>query len=210
MFLAGAAAPLVLLGGLLADGVTRAGYAPIRHGVSQLTLGDRGGTARLLFVVCGALLTMAALTGARRRRYGPRWQWRLLVLTGAGLMLAGLFPTDPALGYPPGALDGVSMSGVVHQVGGTMLFGGVTAAAVVAGRSARRRGERRWATVCFTVACATAGLACAAGVVFRLMQRDIVGRGPAGLLELLSMGCGLCWVAGVMVHDPSPQARIPG
>ncbi|MDR7277597.1 DUF998 domain-containing protein [Catenuloplanes atrovinosus] len=201
---------MLLLVGLLWGGATRDGYDQVRHGVSQLTSGDGNVLIRLLFAVCGVLLLVAVLIAGRRPMPGPVWQWRLLGVVAAGLIVAGVFPTDPALGYPPAASEAITVAGAVHQVGGTMLFAGMIAAAVVAGRDARRRGRFRWAAVCVAVAWAVAGLAVAAGIVFRLVQRDIIGTGPAGLLELLSMACGLCWVSAAMLRDRSSWAYADG
>ncbi|MDR7276013.1 DUF998 domain-containing protein [Catenuloplanes atrovinosus] len=210
IFVCGAVCPLLLLAGLCWAGATRDDYDQMRHGVSQLTLGDGGMMIRLLFAICGALLLAAVLMTGRRPVSGPVWQWRLLGVVAVGLVVAGVFPTDPALGYPPGAPEAISAAGAAHQVGGTMLFVGTIAAAVVAARNARRHGRLRWATVCVVVAWAVTGLAVAAGVVFRLMQRDVIGTGPAGLLELLSMACGLCWVSAAMLRDRSSWAYADG
>ncbi|GAB7037735.1 MULTISPECIES: DUF998 domain-containing protein [Catenuloplanes] len=205
VLLCGAVSPVLLIVGLLWDGATRDGYDQVRHGVSQLTSGDGGVVARLLFVSCGALLLAAVLIGSRSPRSALRWQRRLLGLVAVGLVIAGLFPTDPALGYPPGARDAVSVAGALHQAGGTTLFAGVVAAAVVAGRDARRHGRSRWAAACLLTAWAVAVLAVTAGVVFRAVQRGVIGSGPAGLLELASMTCALCWVTAAVLRDrPAP------
>jgi hypothetical protein len=51
--------------------------------------------------------------------------------------VAGLVPTDPALGYPPGQPTGVTTGGLIHQVAGFALFAGLSAAAFVLARRLR-------------------------------------------------------------------------
>lgn len=196
LLVCGVAGPLLLLVVLLVDGATRSGYSPWRNGVSQLVLGDRGWLARLTFVVCGLLLFAFSVGVARTIRSGPGATWgsRLLGAVAGGLVIAGVFPTDPALGYPPGAAERASVAGGVHQVGGTLLFVGLIGAGIVFGRRFARESDRAWAVYSITTGALVAGSALAAGIVYRLIQKEILSAGPAGLLELVSFLLGFTWI----------------
>ncbi|WP_086668944.1 DUF998 domain-containing protein [Lentzea kentuckyensis] len=89
---------------LWADGATRTGYSLWHHGASQLGTGDRAWLQTANFVLGGLLLAAFAFGLRRTSKSGPGATWgpRLLATAAAGLVLAGLVPTDPALGYPPG------------------------------------------------------------------------------------------------------------
>ena len=100
----GAVGPPLFIVAFLVEGATRAGYSPLRHPVSSLSIGDYGWTQRLNFVVTGLLIIAFAL-GLRPalRRYGAGiWAPLLVGLVGLGLIGAGVFVADPLSGYPPG------------------------------------------------------------------------------------------------------------
>jgi hypothetical protein len=190
----GIAAGPILLGATLLDGATRAGYDPFRHGVSQLTSGERGWLARAAFVACGILIAVFARGAERAGDPGGTWGPRLLGATAAGLVLAGLFPTDPALGYPPHEAEGTSLAGAIHQLGGFLLFGGLIGAAFSSGRHFARSSRPRWAAYSITTGTLVTTTALAAGVIYRLVQEEVLTTGPAGLLELISIALAFAWV----------------
>ena len=197
------AGPLLLLAVVL-DGSTRPGYDPWRHGVSQLVLGDRGWLARSAFVLCGLLL-LAFASGVHRlvpTRAGADWRLRMLVAVAVGSVIAGAVPTDPALGYPPGATEeaGISLAGAIHQVGGTLLFVGLIGGAVVGARRFARSGRQGWAVYSIVTGVLVAATALSAGIVYRLVDRGVISTGPAGFLELTSMVLGFAWTALLARH----------
>lgn len=194
---AGVLVPVVLW----IDGATRSGYSLWHHGASQLGTGDRAWLQTANFVL-GGLLLAAFATGLRRvlhRGHGATWGPILLATAAAGLVVAGLVPTDPALGYPPGQPTGVTASGIVHQVAGFALFAGLSAAAFVL---ARRLGQesRSWAVYSRLSGTLIIVFAFAAGIAYRLDVQDVWRPAPAGLLEHLSLLAGFCWIVAVAVH----------
>ena len=97
---AGAMLPTVLW----IDGATRPGYSLWHHGASQLGLGERAGLQTGNFVLAGILVVGFSI-GVRRvlqSGRGATWGPTLLAAAGIGLVVAGIVPTNPALGYPPG------------------------------------------------------------------------------------------------------------
>src|SRR5258706_341472 len=64
-----------------------------------------------------------------------KWIPRLLCLFGVGLVIAGLFLTDPTPGYPPGLpAASFTLHGAVHQIGSLLAFGSLLIVCFVAAR----------------------------------------------------------------------------
>src|SRR5712692_3684073 len=100
----GAVGPLLFILVFLLEGATRPGYSVWRNYVSSLSLSDQGWMQIANFLVCG-LLTLCFAVGLRqvlRQGKGSVWGPILLGVFSLGLIVAGLFVTDPNLGYPPG------------------------------------------------------------------------------------------------------------
>ncbi|WP_440106083.1 DUF998 domain-containing protein [Streptosporangium sp. H16] len=216
----GVAAGVLVPALLWADGATRPGYSLWHHGASQLGTGERAWLQTINFVLGGLLLAAfaAGVRRALRSGRGATWGPILLAATAAGLVVAGLVPTDPALGYPPGQPHVVTTAGVVHQVAGFLLFAGLSGAAyVLAGRLGQT--SRRWVVYSRLSGTIIIVFAFAAGIAYRLDTLDVWRPAPAGLLEHLSLLAGFCWAAALAVHllrrhaggphtsTPSPAAR---
>src|SRR5436309_11761276 len=100
----GAIGPLLFVVVLLIEGATRPGYSAWHNYGSSLSLGDQGWMQITNFIVCG-LLTLGFAIGLRqvfRTGRSPVWGLMLLGVFAVGLIVAGVFVTDPSLGYPPG------------------------------------------------------------------------------------------------------------
>ena len=102
---------------------TRSGYNIRQNAISQLSLGDLGWIQITSFLLTG-LLAVACAIGVRRMLKGQRggtWGALLIGTFGLGLIVAGIFPPDPAFGFPPGSPAGpaASMSGhaSLHALG---------------------------------------------------------------------------------------------
>ena len=112
----GVVAGPVFLGIWAVQALTREGFDPGRHPVSLLALGDGGWVQIANFVVTGGL----CLAAAYGLRGDDRWLARFVGVFGVGLVLAGVFVTDPGAGFPEGAPDGrgtLSWHGVLHEIG---------------------------------------------------------------------------------------------
>ena len=101
---------------------TREGFRPIYHPMSLLSLGDSGWVQIANFILTGMLVIGGGIGLGRALEPGrlTRWGTTLIVLMGIGLVVAGVFVTDPGAGFPSGAPEGapeMSWHGAVHEVG---------------------------------------------------------------------------------------------
>lgn len=148
-FCAEVAGPFYILVGA-AEMLTRQGFDIRRHALSLLANGEWGWVHSSMMVTSG-LLTIAGAIGVRRALRGtPGYFWGpgLLCIYGLGLVGAGFFSADPALGFPPGTpLRGIAVSshGMMHFVcGGIGFLGLIGACLLFAWRFSRAR-EHGWA-----------------------------------------------------------------
>ena len=143
------AGPLYIALGVL-QVLIRPGFNVTRHDLSLMSNGSLGWIQIGNFIITG-LLTIGgaagmwrALPAGRGRRWGPL----LLAVYGLGLIGAGFFSADPALGFPPGTpaeAHAISAHGLLHFVSGGLGFLGLIAACLVFARRFASQGRRGWA-----------------------------------------------------------------
>lgn len=128
----------------------RAGFDLRRHPFSMLSLGDLGWIQVLVFVVSG-LLFVACAVGMRRalrHRRGGTWGPALIGVFGVAQVGGGVFVTDPALGFPPGAPTGVPDSftwpSTVHGIAFALGMISLVAAFAVFARAFAAAGAVGW------------------------------------------------------------------
>lgn len=100
-------------------GAARTGYDPWQQAISTLSLGPGGWLQRVNFVMCGVSVMWLAMVFRKILRGGPcaTWYPRVRAVEGIGLIMIGLFSTDPAPGYPPGTLRTITtVQGAIHLV----------------------------------------------------------------------------------------------
>ncbi|HEX2810166.1 MAG TPA: DUF998 domain-containing protein [Kineosporiaceae bacterium] len=144
----------------------RDGFDLRRHPLSLLALGSWGWIQTLNFLLTGLLLIGLAV-GLHRvlsPGRGTTWAPILLGAHGVGLLIAGTFPSNPALGFPPGTPDGaggpLSWHAVLHGVGFFVAFTCLAAVCVVLVR--RFLGAHRPGWAAYSVATAVVALGLAA------------------------------------------------
>lgn len=174
---------------------TRAGYDPVRHFVSILSLGD-GGWVQVVNFVAGGLL-MAGLgvgLGLRwRSRPGAGAIPRLVTIAGLGLVGCGVFIPDPSLGYPPGTPDvlvtPLTWHGALHYACATVILVALTAAVLLA---IRRRGTigLRGLTAASIGVAATVLVGCGAALLLSGMPPTEI----VGLTERIGIYAGWTWL----------------
>src|SRR5256885_15422570 len=121
---AGIVGPLLFIAVSLLEGATRPGYNPWRMYVSQLATGPGGWVQVVNFLVCGTLVIVFAI-GMRMEIAGTRGSIGtpvLLGLFGVTMLVAGIFTTDPGLGYPVGAPEVHPDHGLILGVPGPAVF----------------------------------------------------------------------------------------
>lgn len=201
---AGIIGPLLFIAVFLIEGVTRPGYSAWRHYVSQLATGPGGWVQVANFLVCGTLVMVfavalrASLRGTRGSIGGPV----LLGLFALALLVAGVFSTDPALGYPPGAAQVHTVAGMIHGFAGLAAFSLLPASALVMGwHFAANPIERRWATYSRAVA-----IVIIVGFIASTVASAMDGSGtwvnaPTGFFQRIAIMTGWTWIAMVAWHQ---------
>jgi uncharacterized protein DUF998 len=143
------AGPLYLVVGLV-QAFTRPGFDLTRHDLSLLSNGDLGWIQATNLVVSG-LLVVAAAVGMRRAvraGRGRTWGPLLVGVYGLGVVGAGFFSADPAMGFPPGTpanAGAVSWHGLMHLVCGGTGFLSLIASCFVFARRFAGQSENGWA-----------------------------------------------------------------
>jgi hypothetical membrane protein len=142
------AGPLFLVLVLLQD-YTRPGFDPRLDPLSLLALGSGGWLQIGNFVLAGLLNLLYAVGLWRLLHPGRAGTWGPLLIGayGLGLVLVGVFRTDPVQGFPVGALAATQPSwhGAIHALGGLCVFVTLAAALGVLGARCVARREYGWA-----------------------------------------------------------------
>jgi len=201
------AGPLYVIVGVI-EMLTRPGFDPTRHDLSLMSNGDWGWIHISLLILTG-LLTIAGAVGMRRVLRGGRggtWGPLLLGIYGLGLIGAGFFTADPALGFPPGTpadAHAISWHGLLHFICGGIGFLGLIAACFVFARRFAAQRQRGW--VAYSVATGVIYLAAFAGIA--------VGSNSVGVITTVvilafsvAVVLGWAWVSAIAVKLLSERA----
>lgn len=208
----GVVGPLLFIAVFLVEGLTRPGYSAWRNFVSQLATGPGGWVQVVNFLVYGALMVGFAigLRGALVKGRASIAAPVLFAAYGLALVTAGIFVTDPALGYPVGAPQVHTTHGLIHGLAGLVAFTLLTIASfVMAWRFAAD--ARRWAvystlTGLLIIACFVASNA------FSVMDASgSMANAPTGFVQRIAIIAGWTWIAMVALHfiglsRPQPSA----
>ncbi len=148
----GAIGPVLFALVFLIEGAIRPGYNAWQTTISTLSLSDEGWVQIANFYFFG-LSTLGFAVGLKRvfktglaASSGPI----LFAVVGVGLILAGVFVTDPCLGYPvtsPAELQ-ESLHGTIHNLAALAVFLTLPVTCFVMGRHfARDPAWRSWSTI---------------------------------------------------------------
>lgn len=213
----GAIGPLLFIVVFLIEGATRPGYSAWHNFVSDLSESNLGWMQIASFLICGTLVFCFAigLRQALGSGKGATWGPILLGAFGLSLIVAGIFVTDPSLGYyPQGSPVGShTLHGTIHGTTAPIVFGLLTAAIfVLARRFASDPAWHGWAVYSLItgIVCATTFIACLAVAV--LDEQGVLANAPAGLLERIAIIVGWGWIALLAIRllrqmRSSPVAR---
>lgn len=196
----GAIGPLLFIIVLLIEGATRPGYSAWHNYGSSLSLSPQGWEQIVNFLVCG-LLSLGFAIGLRQMLHSGRgavWGPMLLGIFSLALITAGLFVTDPSLGYPPGTHSSgpQTLHGTIHGVAGLVTFTSLTIACfVMARRFAGNPDWKGWALYSTISGLLVIGgfIASTAASVFD--ERGIWPDSPTGLFQRIAIIAGWGWIA---------------
>jgi uncharacterized protein DUF998 len=206
---AGLVGPLLFIVVFLVEGATRPGYSASRMYVSQLATGAEGWMQVANFLVLGTLM-LAFAVGLRISIKGTRGSIAapvLLALFGVAMLVAGIFTTDPGLGYPPGAAEVHTTHGTIHGFAGLAVFTILPAACfVMAWHFAGEAASHRW--VVYSIAVGVALLL----LFFGGFALSSGPQSPIGVYQRVAIITGWTWIALVAWHllrAPSRYERLP-
>jgi Protein of unknown function (DUF998) len=199
----GVAGPLLFIVVFLIEGATRPGYSAARNMVSDLAMSDEGWQQIANFLVCGVLVLGLAVGLSRRWRTGPasRWGPRLIGVFGLGLIVAGVFVTDPARGYPPGAPlvgEPQTLHGIVHGINSIPTFGSLVAAAFVVVRRFPR--DSAWARYSRFVGWAVLALFIL-GTPIGVLEEHGITPPVAGIVQRVEIIIGWTWLSALSLRE---------
>ncbi|WP_131732870.1 DUF998 domain-containing protein [Actinomadura formosensis] len=185
LLLGGAAAGPLFVLTILGQALGRDGYDAARHPLSMLALGPHGWIQTVNFLLAGALV-LASVIGLRHvldpGSPGRTWGTALIALYGTSLIWAGVFPTDPAEGFPSGTPAGPaepSWHGMLHNLAPVGMSLALSAACLVFARRFARQGDTGW--MIYSTAAPVASFALSFAAV------------PAGDFRLMLAGGAVIW-----------------
>jgi hypothetical membrane protein len=186
------AGPLFTLAWIVAGALTP-DYDPLRHQISMLVLGEFGWLQTASFFVSG-LLILGFGIGLRRAARSSRMFWGplLIALAGIGLIGAGIFATDPALGFPPGTPiipTEVTTHGMLHNLFASLFYFGPPIAGFFYARYFGKRGQR--ALAIYSVA---SGIAFFASYLILARLTGTGADAPFGLNQRIVITINLLWL----------------
>ncbi len=195
LLLCGVVGPPLFIVTFLVEGATRPGYSWWRNYVSSLATGDGGWVQIANFLVWGTLAIAFSIGVVRTGLVAPGV---LIFLYGAGLLVAGVFVTDPSLGYPPGAPAEHTTHGMIHGLAGLAVFSlNAVTAFVVARHFFRDRGSRAWAIYSLVTGLLIVVLFVASTALSVQDELGNVPNGPTGFLQRNSIVIGWTWIAAL-------------
>jgi len=175
--------PFYLVVGLILA-LTRPGFELTTHPLSLLMVGDHGWLQTTNLALSG-LMTLAAAVGFRRalvESRAGRVTSTLVGVFGLCMIASAVFEPDPMAGFPAGAEESVTTTGLLHFTFGAIGFLAMAIACFVLARWFAQRGEgsaARWSRI-------------AGGLV-------VVGFFGGGAASTYAVGVGLLWVAVVTI-----------
>lgn len=213
LLVCGVVGPLLFILAFLIEGAFRPNYSAYHNFVSDLGESNQGWEQIANFLFCG-LCILGFAFGLRRvfrSGKGALWGPLLLGIFGLSLIIAGLFVTDPSLGYYPvgTSRDTQTWHGTIHGANAPLAFGSLTLAIfVLAWRFASDPAWRGWAVASLVTGILFIGTFIACLVTSVLDEKGILPNSPTGLLERIAIIIGWGWIA-LLAFRLLSQTRSP-
>lgn len=194
----------------LIEGTARAGYDPVLHPISSLSIGEFGWIQVTNFIITGLLLFAFAI-GLKFKLAvftGRSWEPLLIQLAAIGLIGSGIFSTDPVFGYPedkPFITEQFSIHGNLHILFSLLVFFCLPAACFLFRKRFVEAGQYRWAAysrltgITMIVTFAIAGI----GFMQILWFADF-----GGVFQRISIIAGWAWLTLIALHLMKPGYTI--
>jgi len=200
--------PVFFIVVFLAEGFVRKGYDPRRHYVSSLSWGKRGWIQIVNFIICGISIVIFSTSFSRTLGLGMdisiiRF---LLRIFGIGLIVSGIFKTDPTLGYPHEPENvppppRVSRHGTIHNIAGLIVFTTLPMAAFTMTFHFFRQGEAiGWAIYSAVTGIFVLYFFFTAGALAAKDAQGIISNAPVGRYQRASIIVGWSWIAFLAWH----------
>lgn len=176
-----------------AEGARRPDYDAWHQAVSALSLGPGGWVQMLNFFVFG-IIVLTSVSVWRQLLAGGRGAKALPILTalsGASLIICGVFPQDPAPGYDPAglALTEPSLVGLLHLAAAGV--GAVSAVATLLVMAARFHNDAAWrGWSAYSIMLAVAMTVCVA--IYAVWSTAATGY--AGTFERIALSISPLWL----------------
>ncbi|MDQ6920756.1 MAG: DUF998 domain-containing protein [Candidatus Dormibacteraeota bacterium] len=152
LLLCGAVSGPLFVVAVVVQGFTVPGFDIRTDLISLLALGQYGFVQIANFTLCGVLNLLCAAGAWRRLHGGPSGTFApiFIALHGLLLVVVGVFVTDPANGFPPGAVTPTTPSthGIIHAGGALWVFVTCAAALAVLVPHFLATKDRWWAAYC--------------------------------------------------------------
>lgn len=149
-----------------------------------------GGCRSPISSFCGILITVGGIGLGRTTASWPIAA--LVVVVGIALVVAGVFVTDPTLGYPPDtpALPEPTPHGTIHGLAGLVVFSTLAILWFVGAVIFARRGDRRWALIAGATGAAVAVFFVASTVVSVQDELGLWPNAPTGIFQWAAIIAG--------------------
>ncbi|PKQ26464.1 MAG: DUF998 domain-containing protein [Actinobacteria bacterium HGW-Actinobacteria-4] len=167
----------------LTQALLREGFDLSRHSWSLLANGALGWVHVMVLILTGLMVTAAAVGVSRQLR--SRIAGVALGVYGAGMVGAGIFPADPADGFPvgtPAGMPDVTTLGLLHFAFGGVGFLAFTVACAVIARGYFKARDTRWAA-----------FSLATGVIFFAAFAGLASGGTGPLVLAFVAAVVLAW-----------------
>lgn len=197
---AGTIGPLFFVVVLLLEGATRPGYNAWHSFGSSLSLGSQGWMQIANFLICGVLMLGFAcgLRQALHTGKGAVWGPILLGFFGLTMIIAGIFVTDPGLGYPPGvaSLAHPTMHGAIHALSGLAIFMSLAIATfVMIRRFVHNPAWRGWALYSLLTGLIILASFVIQQVLGNMDRSGAIQNAPVGFVQRIGIIAGWVWIS---------------
>jgi hypothetical protein len=200
LLLGGVIGPALFILVFLIEEAVRPGYPSWKYYVSQLGTGPGGWVQDLNFVQCGlaslgfAVALRLLFRGGKAAIGGPA----LLALYALAMLVAGVFPTDPTLGYPPGTSRPATptLHGMLHGLAGAVVFTVLPITCfVVARRFVGVASWRGWALYTALTGAVMLVFGIVSIAAAPLAETGRWPNAPIGLLQRVAIIVGFGWIS---------------